>query len=82
MIPSNDKTYLFLSTTKDVWQVVCETYSDGDDSSLIFEIKMRLCQRRQGEKGVTEYYMEMVSLVRTKFVCCKRMSVSKKVVII
>lgn len=82
MIPSNDKTYLFLSTTKDVWQVVCETYSDGDDSSLIFEIKMRLCQRRQGEKGVTEYYIEMVSLVRTQFVCCKRMSVSKKVVII
>ncbi|KAJ0089486.1 hypothetical protein Patl1_13519 [Pistacia atlantica] len=62
MKPFIEKTYLFLSTTKDVWDVVRETYSMVKIPSQIFEIKTRLWQMKQGEKKVTIYYMEMTSL--------------------
>ena len=36
------KTYMFLPTTKNVWDAIRETYSDAENASQIFEIKMRL----------------------------------------
>lgn len=42
MVPSNGKNYLFLSTTKDIWQAIRETYSDGEDTAHIFELKTQL----------------------------------------
>ncbi|XP_057983248.1 uncharacterized protein LOC131168072 [Malania oleifera] len=62
MQPSIGKIYLFLPTAKEVWEAVHETYSDGKSYSQIFDLKTRLWQMRQGERGVTEYFMEMSHL--------------------
>ena len=42
MKPSIGKTYMFLLTTKDVWDAIRESYSDAENASQIFEIKMRI----------------------------------------
>lgn len=39
MIPTIQKTYLFLHTAKDVQVVIRETYTDGENSLQIFELK-------------------------------------------
>lgn len=62
MAPSISKIYLFMATAKDIWDSVREMYSDTEDSSQIFEIKTKLWKAKQGERSVTEYYMEMSSL--------------------
>lgn len=62
MKPFIGKTYLFLPTAKDVWDAVWDTYSDVEDSFQIFEIKTRLWKTKQGEREVTDYYMEMKTL--------------------
>ena len=62
MKPVIGKTYIFLPTTKDVWDVIRETYSDAENTSQIFELKMRLWQMKQGDWEVTEYYTEMLGL--------------------
>ena len=42
MKPTIGKTYMFLPTAKDVWDVIRETYSDAKNASQIFELKTRL----------------------------------------
>ena len=56
------KTYMFLPSAKEVWDAVRETYFDVENSSKIFEIKIRLWQMKQQEREVTDYYIEMKSL--------------------
>lgn len=56
------KLNLFLPTAKDVWDSVQETYSDLENSSQIFELKSKLWQHKQGDREVTIYYNEMVTL--------------------
>ncbi|KAK3037954.1 hypothetical protein RJ639_030659 [Escallonia herrerae] len=60
--PTIGKPYLFHPTTKDVWEVVRETYSDVENSSQIFDLKTKLWKSKQGEHEVTIYYNEIVSL--------------------
>lgn len=62
MIPSIGKAYLFLPTTKDIWEAIRKNYSDTKNFSQIFEIKTQLWQMKQGNREVTDYYMEMVTL--------------------
>ncbi|CAL5338710.1 unnamed protein product [Camellia sinensis] len=62
MKPTIGKTYMFLPTAKEVWDAVRETYSDEENASQVFEIKTRLWQMKQGEREVTDYYMEMLAL--------------------
>ena len=62
MKPSIGKTYLFLPTAKDVWDAVRETYSDAEDYSQIFDLKTRLWQMKQGDRDVTDYYMDMLGI--------------------
>lgn len=45
--PYIGKTYLFLPTAKDVWDVVQEMYFDVGDSSSIFDIKTQPWQMKQ-----------------------------------
>ena len=56
------KPYLFLPTTKDVWEAVRDCYSDLENSSQIYELKTQLWQSKQGEKDVTTFYNLMVTL--------------------
>ena len=62
MKPAVGKTYMFLPTEKDVWDAIRETYSDAENASQIFKLKMWLWQRKQGDQEVTEYYIEMLGL--------------------
>jgi hypothetical protein len=40
--PTIGKPHLFLPTAKDVWEAVCNPYSDLENSSQIFELKTQL----------------------------------------
>lgn len=51
-----------MPTKKGVWDVVCETYLGTEHFSKYFEIKTQLWNMKQGNKEVTQYYMEMVVL--------------------
>ena len=62
MKPSIKKTYMFLPSAKDVWDVIREMYSDVKNSFQIFEIKTRLWQMKQRDREVTDYCMEMATL--------------------
>ena len=53
---------MFLPTEKDVWDAIRETYSDAENASQIFKLKMWLWQRKQGDREVTEYYTKMLGL--------------------
>ncbi|KAI5411533.1 hypothetical protein KIW84_056558 [Lathyrus oleraceus] len=41
------KPYMFLPSTKDMWETVKETYSDIQNSSQIFGLKSKLCHAKQ-----------------------------------
>lgn len=69
MKPSIGKNYLFMPTARDIWEAVREMYSDAEDSSQIFEIKTKLWQLKQGERDLTEYYMEMTTLWQELDLC-------------
>ena len=62
MLPFIAKPYMFLTTTKEVWDSIRETYSNLENSSQIFELKTKLWQFKQGDREVTIYYNEMVTL--------------------
>ena len=53
---------MFLPTTKEVCDVVKDTYSDIQNSSQIFGLKSRLWHAKQGDRDVTTYYNEMITL--------------------
>ena len=62
MEPAIGKPHLFLPTAKDVWKAVRDCYSNLENSSQIFDLKTQLWQSKQGERDVTTYYNEMVTL--------------------
>ncbi|KAK3030877.1 hypothetical protein RJ639_037227 [Escallonia herrerae] len=62
MEPTIGKPYLFLPTSKDVWEAVRETYSDVENFSQIFDLKTKLWKSKREEREVTVYYNEIVSL--------------------
>ena len=62
MEPAVGKPNLFLSIAKDVWDAVRDMYYDVENLSQIFELKMNLWKSRQGDRDVTTYYNEMVTL--------------------
>ena len=62
MEPSIAKAHMFLTTTTEGWDSIRETYSDLENSSQIFELKTKLWQFKQGDREVTIYYNEMVTL--------------------
>jgi hypothetical protein len=53
--------YMFLVITKDIWDVVRQTYSKVKDVALIYEIKAKLSMTKQGNMMVIEYYNTMKS---------------------
>ena len=46
---------MFLPTTKDVWDVVREMYSDIENSSQIYELKTKLWKAKQRDSDVTMF---------------------------
>ena len=57
-----DKLYLCYETVKQIWDLVTESYSDLDDSTQVFEIRSSLCDQKQGNLTVTDYYNLLTGL--------------------
>ena len=53
---------MFLSTTKEIWESVCHTYSKVRDAAQMYELKTRIHNTKQGILSVTEYYNVIKSL--------------------
>ena len=51
--------YMFLITTKNIWDAVRQTYSKVKDVALIYQIKTKLSMTKQGNMMVIEYYNTM-----------------------
>ena len=56
MEPKIGRTYLFYKTTKEVWKAVQALYSDIENMTRCFEIRLAIRTTRQGDHSVTEYY--------------------------
>lgn len=56
------KTYLFLSTAKELWEAVKEAYSDLENSAQVFELKSKLRDQRQQNLTVTQFYNALNNL--------------------
>ena len=50
------ENFMFYDTAKEIWDAVKETYSNVDNTYVVFEIKSILHDLRQGESSVTEYF--------------------------
>ncbi|XP_062095950.1 exocyst complex component EXO84C isoform X2 [Humulus lupulus] len=57
------KTYLFLSTAKEVWDIVQEAFSDLENSAQVFELKSRLRDQRPNSlTGIRKLCCELLDL--------------------
>ncbi|CAH9105640.1 unnamed protein product [Cuscuta epithymum] len=54
---------------KDIWDAVREAYSNRGDSSQIFELKKKLWLSKQGDRDITTYFNEMLSLWQELDLC-------------
>ncbi|ESW12240.1 hypothetical protein PHAVU_008G096100 [Phaseolus vulgaris] len=52
MTPEESDTYMFMKTTKDVWDICKANNSKVGDASQIYEIKMRISNTKQGNYSV------------------------------
>ena len=55
MNPEISDTCMFLSTAKEIWDAVRQTYSKARDAAQVYEIKVKTSAMKQGNKIVTEY---------------------------
>ena len=56
------KPFLFMPTATEIWEAIQETYSDLENSSQIFSLKMCLWHNKQGDRDLTTYYNKMLTL--------------------
>ena len=52
----NWQTFLFMSSTKKVWDVVLQTYSKKGDVAQIYELKTIIHNTKQKDLSVIAYY--------------------------
>lgn len=55
MMPDISDTCMFLSTAKEIWESVKQTYSKKGDVAQIYELKVQTGLSTQGDKSITEY---------------------------
>nr|KYP57493.1 hypothetical protein KK1_003757 [Cajanus cajan] len=48
--------FMYYDTAKEMWDAVKETYSNVDNTFVVFDIKSILHDLRQGDFSVTEYF--------------------------
>jgi len=62
MTPEISDTCMFLSTAKEIWEAVRQTYSKVQDAAQVYEVKLRAAATKQGTSTVTEYANILQSL--------------------
>lgn len=85
MTPKVSDTCMFLTTTKNIWDMVHQTYSKACDVAQIYEIKMKILATKQGSQFVTGYsnilqnlWQEMDHHQCIKMKCSRDATVLKK----
>ncbi|KAI3470208.1 hypothetical protein Pfo_026871 [Paulownia fortunei] len=48
-------TVMFLTTAREIWEAIKQTYSKKDDATQVYEIKVKLAAMKQGNKIIIEY---------------------------
>lgn len=62
MLPEISDTCMFLSTAKEIWDTIQQTYSKVRDAAQIYEIKTKISTTKQRTHTVTEYASLLQSL--------------------
>ena len=62
MEPEIDQTNMYLSTTKQLWDAMNETYSYLANSLQVYELKTKIGNTTKGNLFVTSYYNMLKSL--------------------
>ncbi|XP_043817129.1 uncharacterized protein LOC110624504 isoform X7 [Manihot esculenta] len=62
MLPEISDAYMFLSTAKEIWEAIKQTYSKVHTAAQIYEIKTKISATKQGSQSVTEYSNYLKSL--------------------
>lgn len=62
MIPEISDTCMFLSTAKEIWDAIEQTYSKAKDAAQVYDVKVKTVAAKQGNKSVTEYANQLKSL--------------------
>ena len=60
--PAISDTYMFLTTAKEIWDSIRQTYSKARDVAQVYEIKVKTSATKQGSKTVTEYANSLKNL--------------------
>jgi len=61
-MPEISDTCMFLSTSKEIWEAVKQTYSKVRDAAQIYEIKTKISSTKQGSRSITQYSNLLQSL--------------------
>ncbi|KAL5763277.1 hypothetical protein ACOSP7_019541 [Xanthoceras sorbifolium] len=59
MEPKIIRWYLFFKTAKEVWDATCQMYSNLDNASQIFKLRMKLKELKQGSNTITQYFSDL-----------------------
>jgi len=62
MIPSIEEGYLHLTTAKDIWDALADTYSRKGNMAQIFDLKRIIERQTQDEKTVLQYFTSLTGL--------------------
>ena len=62
MTPEISDTCMFLTTAKDIWDAIQQTYSKARDAAQVYEVKVKTIAAKQGRKTVTEYVNQLKAL--------------------
>ena len=55
MMPEVNNTYMFFTTTKEIWESYKQTYSKVQDVTQIYQIETNISSTKQGNHLVTKY---------------------------
>nr|KYP61347.1 hypothetical protein KK1_015834 [Cajanus cajan] len=55
-------TIMFLSTAKEIWDAIEQTYSKAKDAAQVYDVKVKTLAAKQGNKSITEYATQLKSL--------------------
>ncbi|KAK4285350.1 hypothetical protein QN277_002058 [Acacia crassicarpa] len=61
MSPQIKRSFMYLPTTKDIWDAVRDSYVDAKDLSQLFNLHRRIWKFSQGCRGIAEFWFELVA---------------------
>lgn len=53
---------MFLSTAKEIWDTIQQTYSKAKDAAQVYNVKVKTIVAKQGSKTIIEYANQLKSL--------------------